>query len=575
MLFSHVTSALETIEKTTSRNEITEQLAQLFSSATPDEVRCLSYLTLGVLNPPYENTFFGIAQKQMAKIIMDSASYDELSLQEAMKVSGDLGSVIAELVWEYTDTLSVVEVYEKLSLLEKINGTGSQERKSDFLKEFLKNMSPLSAKYVVRIILGTLRLGFSDMTLLDAFSWMVTGDKSLKVHLEHAYNVCADIGLLGYTLKKEGIDAVKNFAIQVGIPIRPAAADRLGNAHEVFEKLGNCVAQPKLDGFRLQIHVDNRGQEPKIHFFSRNLLDMSDMFPELVAACKKIAATTFIVEGEAMVFDEYTDAFLPFQETVKRKRKHNIDEVALELPLKLYLFDLLYYNGESFLNKSHTERRKQLLLLLHGADQNAVLPIEERTIESADQLQGYFLESLALGLEGLVIKKPGAQYQPGKRNANWIKLKYQTTDTLKDTIDVVIFGYYQGKGKRAQFGIGAFLVGIYNAAEECFETIAKVGTGLTDKEWVALKTMCDEFAVKEQPLFVRCDKQLAPDVWVTPSIVCEVLADMITVSPVHTAGKTKGSLGYALRFPRFIKLRQDKDVYQSTSIDELKKIIAV
>lgn len=188
----------------------------------------------------------------------------------------------------------------------------------------------------MRIILGTLRLGFSDMTLIDALSWMITGDKSLRSRIEHAYNLCADIGLIARELKAGGIEALDAMHIKMGIPIRPAAAERLPNAQAIIDKIGDCVAQPKLDGFRLQIHVDNTKETPEIHFFSRNLLDMSYMFPDLVASLKNLPVKQVIFEGEAIVFDPNTGNFLPFQETVKRKRKHGIDQAISEFPLKLF-----------------------------------------------------------------------------------------------------------------------------------------------------------------------------------------------------------------------------------------------
>jgi DNA ligase-1 len=179
------------------------------------------------------------------------------------------------------------------------------------------------------------------------------------------------------------------------------------------------------------------------------------------------------------------------------------------------------------------------------------------------------LQSIGAGLEGLVIKKPDAVYQPGKRNFNWIKLKRKTGQKLGDTIDVVVLGYYVGQGRRTSLGIGAFLVGIYNDQKNTFESVAKVGTGMTDLEFIDLKIRCDQIIAGEQPIIFDVPKGLVPDVWVFPNIVCEIRADDITQSPVHTAGKTENSLGYALRFPRFVRYRNDKSIYQITIGSEL------
>ena len=226
-------------------------------------------------------------------------------------------------------------------------------------------------------------------------------------------------------------------AIIPGIPIRPAAAERLSDAHAIVKKLGDCIAQPKLDGFRLQVHVDRTGKEPIIRFYSRNLQDMSQMFPDLKAAVLDLKVDSLVAEGEAIAFDSETGSFLPFQETVKRKRKHDVERVAEEYPLKLYLFDLLYSDGVSLLSETHEHRRKKLVHLLDHADikkHDIIFPIEEVEITKAVDLERYFEQNISLGLEGLVVKRPDAVYQPGKRNFNWIKLKRQESGQIDDTL---------------------------------------------------------------------------------------------------------------------------------------------
>jgi len=270
------------------------------------------------------------------------------------------------------------------------------------------------------------------------------------------------------------------------------------------------------------------------------------------------------------VYDPNTGSFLPFQETVKRKRKHGIEKVAQQMPLRVFLFDLLFLDGQEYLSKTHAQRRKKLLSLFKNQPEDAVQVIDEKKITTGKQLEEYFNQNIAAGLEGLVVKREDSIYRPGKRNFSWIKLKRQEEGHLDDTIDCVILGYYAGKGKRAQFGIGAFLVGIYNEKEDAFQTIAKVGTGLSDAEWKKLKKECDGIAVKNRPSSVVCPKELYPDVWTAPELVCIIRADEISLSPLHTAGKTKEKLGYALRFPRFMGARPDKEPQQATSVKEIK-----
>lgn len=572
--FNIVADHFQRIDTTSSRLDMTYLLAELLGQASAQEAEIISHLLLGQLRPPYVGTQFNIAAKNMVKVLAVLHNVSEDQINEQLKTLGDLGLVAQTGTWQQCDGLSVLDVYQKLDAIECIHGTGSSDEKSRLLVELLQCCDQVSAKYIVRIVLGKLRLGFSDMTLIDALSWMHVKDKSLKNILEHAYNMCADMGLIAKILKEQGVQGIQAMSVHVGIPIRPAAAERLPTAQAIVEKLGPCAAQPKLDGFRLQIHLDNSGNKPKIWFFSRNLIDMSQMFPDLTAAVAQLPAKTLICEGEAIVYDPNTKQFLQFQETVKRKRKHDIEDVMEDLPLRVYLFDILYLNGKSLMSQTHEQRRTALLDLMEAQHNEAIAVIDERFVTSGEQLLHYFQENIASGLEGLVVKRPDSVYTPGKRNFNWIKLKRQEEGHLDDTIDCVILGYYYGQGKRASFGIGAFLVGVYNRSSDVFETIAKVGTGLKDDDWRQLKRMCDEIKLDQQPLNVSCAKELAPDVWVMPDKVCLIRADEITMSPLHTAHKTAASLGFALRFPRFMGYRFDKKTQDATTTDEIQHLYA-
>ncbi len=568
--FLTVAQVFDQIEQVSGRLKITKLLADLFKSATPSEASIISYLSLGQLHSPYIGTQFQMAEKNLIAVVAHLTKLSEKSVKQKVKKYGDVGSVLEEGGWKAKEQLTVMQVYKELKTIEKMKGVGSQESKAHALEKLFLKLDPLSAKFVARIVVGKLRLGFSDMTIIDALSWMEVGDKSLRKIIENAYNVCADIGFIAKTLKKDGIKAISKMKVQVGIPIRPAAAERLPTAKAIIKKIGDCVAQPKLDGFRLQIHVNKTHQKPKIAFFSRNLVDMTYMFPDLAKAVSKLNVKELICEGEAIVYDQNTGSFLPFQETVKRKRKHGIEKAIEQMPLRVFLFDLLYLDGHEYLSKTHLQRRKKLLSLFKKTDKDTVQVIDEKKIKTAQELEDYFNENIAAGLEGLVVKREDSIYQPGKRNFNWIKLKRQEEGHLEDTIDCVILGYYAGRGKRARFGIGAFLVGVYNKKIDSFQTIAKIGTGLSDVQWKELKKKCDSFKVSKKPSNVICPKELYPDLWIAPEIVCLIRADEITVSPLHTAGKTDKTSGLALRFPRFMGYRPDKSPEQATSVKEIK-----
>jgi len=575
MKFRVVAQVFNEIEAESSRITITKLLADLFKKATPHEAEMIAYLSLGDLNPVYVGTKFNFAEKGMLKVVASLLDLSVQTVTKKLKKLGDMGLVVEQSDWEPVDEkgLSVIQVDKELNAFLAITGTGSQEAKEKKLLALLSDLDRLSVKYIVRVILGKLRLGFSDMTLLDAFSWMETGDKSLRKPLENAYNISADIGLIIKTIKEEGIKKIEHMQITPGVPIRPAAAERLADAASIIKKIGTSAAQPKLDGFRLQVHVFKNGRKKGVRFFSRNLQDMSHMFPELKKAIFDLKYDDFVAEGEAIAYDVETGTFLPFQETVKRRRKYGIEEMAKDIPLKLYFFDILYLNGKSLLEKTHEQRRNALISLFKGKkEEDIVLSIGEVIVKTTKELEKYFSQNISAGLEGVVVKKLDSGYQPGKRNFNWIKLKRQETGHLEDTLDCVILGYYAGHGKRASFGIGALLVGVYNPKDDRFETIAKIGTGLSDDGWRKQKKMCDKISVKNKPKNVFCTKELVPDVWVSPEIVCLIRADEITLSPLHSACATKEKAGFALRFPRIMGYRDDKSAEEATTITEVKQL---
>ncbi|MBP7854309.1 ATP-dependent DNA ligase [Candidatus Babeliales bacterium] len=572
MKFKVFAEFLQKLEFEPSRNAMTKILAELFDQCSPQEIKIVCYFCSGSLYAPYDDKQFNIANKGIIEILAHLLNVSVHSIEKDFKKLGDFGLVVQALYQGHDKGLTILEVYHDLVAIADIVGTGSTEKKYHEVQALLKKLDPLGAKFVIRMISKTLRLGFSDMTILDGLSWMESGNKKLTDDLEHAYNICADLGLVAQAFKQKGIDGIKNMQIHIGIPIRPAAAERLKSASAIVEKLGHCVAQPKLDGFRVQVHVKKSESHVQVHFFSRNLLDMSDMFPDLKKLVSHLHVQSLICEGEAIVYDQGSETFLPFQQTVKRKRKHDVEQASQDLPLRLYLFDILYLDGHSLLNKTHEQRRAALQKLLHSVKDESLQIIDEKKINTASELEHYFLQNIQAGLEGLVVKRADSIYQPGKRNFNWIKLKRESHATLIDTVDVVILGYYMGEGKRAKFGIGAFLVGVYDAHRDQFETVAKVGTGMSDEEWKALKKRCDVLKISHQPKNVICAKELYPDVWVDPEIVCSVKADEITWSPLHTAGKTDKQLGIGLRFPRFIQYREDKSAGDATTVAELHKL---
>jgi len=561
MRFKELSIYLEKLESTSSRNEITRILAELFKKSSAGEIDKIVYLVLGALAPNYKGVVLNIAERMMLRIISQAYDEDINKIKLLYKKEGDLGNVASDLASGAGINLAVSEVFEKLMEVADEGGEGSQERKVSKMAKLLGELDPLSARYVARIPVGRLRLGFSDMTILDALSFMVKGDKSARKEIENAFNVSVDAGKISKRVKEKGLAGLSEVEPEAGTPIRASLCERLPSAEKILEKVGKKVyVEPKYDGFRAQVHIWHEGKEKKIRIFSRNLENTTAMFPDLVEAAKKIKVTSAIFDGEAIGYDPKTDKFLPFQETVQRKRKHGIEEAAKNFPLRLYLFDILYKDGKSYLDIPFDQRRKTLEGALPKVG-GVVELTRQNLVSDPGKIRDLIKKYLSEGLEGAVIKKIDAPYKAGARGYHWVKYKKHTVAGLADTIDCLVMGVNRGKGKRAGFGAGAFLVGIKDGNR--FKTVSKIGTGLSDEQWREIDKRTQKLAVSEKPTEYEVHKNLTPDTWVKPSLVVEILADEITKSPIHTAR-------LALRFPRLIKFRDDKDPDQITTLRELE-----
>lgn len=577
MKFKNVAHAFEQIRAESSRLKMMQIVADLLKQSNPEEAAIIAYMVLGLLRAPYKGaTLFQIAERSMLGIVADVCNESEEMITAKFAKAGDLGDVIMLYTWNGTASYTISQVHERLVALEAVHGEGSQEARRRSAVELLSSVSPEEAAILVRLILGKQRLGCSDMTVLEAVSMVLVGDKSQRDLLVRAYALCADLGVVVKRALQGGVSDIMSHVLHVGIPVRPAAAERLPTAQAVFEKMGACIAQPKLDGFRLQIHVwrESGAEVPSVKCFSRNLLDMTGMFPDVEAAVRKLPMQSAIFDSEAVAFDEATGAYLSFQATVKRRRKHDVEALMESHPLKCVLFDILELNGVILYDKPHAQRYAQLAALNVGSYGGALALISEQYITSAQALEQYFMTCVQEGYEGIMVKKENAEYHAGTRSFNWIKLKRHEIGQLEDTIDAVVLGYYYGQGKRAKFGIGAVLVGVYDAQVRVWTTIAKIGTGFSDAEWQSMRESCDRYRMTEKPRDVRCAEGLFPDVWVSPAIVLEIAADEITKSPVHTTPSGDQSYGLALRFPRVMAIRSDKSPSDATTVDEVHALYA-
>lgn len=611
MLFSTFATHLQRIEATTKRLEMTQLLATLFRELEESEVSAACYLLQGRLVPLYESLEFQLSIKMMVRALarVDSQGGEQQSLlgddpvprdaqkereiTELYKKVGDLGSVAEQLGANIGSlmghSLTILQVFQQLQAIATLQGKGSQEMKLAHTIELLRQLDAGSRKYVIRIIVSNMRLGFSDMTMIDALSWALSGDKSQSTQIEDAYQRRADIGHIASVVLGEGVAALEKVQVQVGTPVIPALCQRLNSAQEIIEKMGNVFAEPKYDGTRVQIHVRKTPSAspatlskspqldgatvpqplstPLIRTFTRNMEESSHMFPELLSAVKDVDCDSCILDAEAIGYDPLTGKLLPFQQTIQRKRKHGVAETAEKIPLRFFVFDILEKNGHSKITLPLRER-KQLLSQLFI---DTKVFIQAPYIETDDPLvlHQFHEEQLGLGLEGAVIKKVDGEYQSGRKSFNWVKIKEAEGNRgkLSDTVDGIVMGYFYPTGARVAYGVGSLLVGVPDPQGNIV-TISKVGSGLSEENSKQFLEIMTPLIVKEKPTPYQIKKELTPDVYIHPQLVIEIAADEVTTSKLHTAGK-------ALRFPRFVRFREDKSWQQATSLEEIQSLEAL
>ncbi len=590
MNFEIVAEYFDKIENIPSRLDMTNILEELIEKVPKNEIKKIVYLIQGQIAPNFEGKEIGFGEKLISSAIVKATGFSRKEVDTLFAKTGDLGTTAEKMMEKkkqgslFTTPLTIEKVYGNLERMSTREGEGSQELKKKLLAELFNSASPKEARYIARIPLSNIRLGIGDPSIMDAFAIMIAKQEDkkyleksedeqrktkqeLREKIEDAYNVYSDLGEIAEILKEHGLKGLDDVTIKPGTPIRPTAAERLPSAKEIIEKLGKCAVESKYDGFRVMISKDN----DKVKIFSRQSENITDMFPEIIKAVKKqLKPKKCFVEGEALAYNDETNEYYPFQITIQRKRKYDIEKKAKEYPLKLFLFDVVFVDGKNMMKEPFHKRRKKLEKIVKKGD--LIELSEMKIIDDPQVLEEFFEEKIGQGLEGIMAKDLNAPYIAGARKFSWIKLKRSYKGTLDDTLDLVIIGYYKGKGKRTQFGLGALLVASYNKKEDQFESIAKVGTGLTEETLIELEKELSKISKKEKPK--RVISELEPDFWIEPKYVIEVRADEITTSPLHSCCKKQGK-GFALRFPRMIRQRGDKKAEQATTNQEVEKMFSI
>ena len=571
MEFSIISEMFEMMEKTTKRIELTNILVELLKKTPKKIIPNVVYLLQGIIRPNFEGVELGIAEKLAIRAISKSAGLPIKKIEDDYREGGDLGLTASNILKIKTQTtftaekITVERVYETLFKIAKLEGKGSQDLKMKYIASLLNDATPLEAKFVLKILLGTLRLGIAENTVMDALAIAFTGKKENRVQIENAYNVSSDLGKVSLIVATDGIDEIKKFKISLFSPIRPMLADRVQSEKDVIKKMPEqFIAEYKLDGERVQIHK----QSDKIVLFSRRLENITQYYPDIVERIgKTLNVNEGVFEAEIVPVNENTGEFLPFQELMHRRRKHKLDKAVSQYPITVNFFDVLYYDKKDCLNLECSERRKILEQIVHEDNFSKLVPM--LFVKNENEIEDFLENSINAGCEGLMLKAPNAPYRAGMRGSNWLKLKREYRNELGDSLDLIVIGAYFGRGRRTGL-YGTLLLATYNPEKDNLPSICKVGTGFTDESLDQLyQILSNKVTLKKNPRIVS---EMEADIWFEPELVLEIVASEITLSPIHKTGLDliRKSSGFALRFPKFTgKIRYEKAVEDASTGEEV------
>jgi len=571
MEFSIIAEIFERMESTTKRIELTNLLVELLKKTPKKIIPNAVYLLQGIIRPNFEGVELGVAEKLAIRAISKSSGLSIKKIEEDYKKCGDLGITASNILKLKTQTTFTAEkitlerVYETLFRIAKLGGKGSQDLKMKYISSLLNDATPLEAKFVLKILLGTLRLGIAENTIMDALAIAFTGKKENKEQIENAYNVSSDLGKVSLLIATDGIDEIKKFKISLFSPIRPMLADRVKSEKEAIKKMPEkFAAEYKLDGERVQIHK----QANEVVLFSRRLENITQYYPDIVENVKKsLSVNEGVFEAEIVPVNENTGEFLPFQELMHRRRKYKLEKAISQYPITVNFFDVLYFDKKDCLNLEYSERRKILEKLVN--EDNFLKLVPMLLVKNENEIEDFLENSINSGCEGLMLKTLDAPYRAGARGSNWLKLKREYRNELGDSLDLIVIGGYFGRGRRTGL-YGTLLLGTYNPDKDNFPSVCKVGTGFTDESLDQLyQILSNKITLKKNS---RVVSEMEADVWFEPELVLEIVASEITLSPIHKTGLNlirKGS-GFALRFPKFTgKIRFEKAVEDASTDEEV------
>jgi DNA ligase-1 len=551
--------AFERLEKTSAYLEKNAIIAELLKKTPREEMERVVLLLLGKTYPTYVSKETGIGLQQLKKAIAQASGYSIAEVDKLMKQIGDLGEVARKLVEKrkqvtlFAQPLTVEKVFENIKSLPEIVGEGSVDRKILAIAELLAGATPLEAKYIARTVLGDLRIGVAEGRLRDAIASAFNVPPEV---VEQAYMLTTDYAIVAKAAAEGGERSLKSLGITVGHPVSPMLAQRAESLEEILQRMGGKAAfEIKLDGIRIQAHKD----DDKVTLFTRRMEDYTGMFPDLVDPLRQaLKPKRAIVDGELVAIDKRAGKPMPFQEVLKRRRKYEIEETIEQIPIEIHLFDVLFCEDESMLDKPYLERRRVLEEIVKPLP-GKVMVVEQIISGDPEEIRAFMRKSISMGHEGLLAKDLNSTYRAGRREFLWLKLK-----PTVETLDLAVVGAFSGKGKRAGT-FGSYLLAARDAKTGQLYTVTKLGSGFTDEQLEEFTNLFKQLVTDKKPENVVAE--IEPDYWLKPKVVFEIIYEEIQKSPAE-----KHTSGFGLRFPRFVKLREDKGVDEINTIEEIEQL---
>ncbi|XP_036288520.1 DNA ligase 1 isoform X3 [Pipistrellus kuhlii] len=602
-----VARTFEKIEEASARLRMVETLSNLLRSVvalSPPDLLPILYLSLNCLGPPQQGLELGVGDGVLFKALAQATGRQLELVRAEIAETGDVGLVAensrsTQRLMLPPPPLTAAAVIAKFRDIARLTGNASTARKMDIIKGLFVACRHAEARYITRALSGRLRLGLAEQSVLAALAQAVSltppgqefppavvdagKDKTAEARktwleeqgmiLKQTFCQVPDLDRIVPVLLEHGLEGLpEHCQLSPGVPLKPMLAHPTRKVSEVLKRFDEAAftCEYKYDGQRAQIHFLEGGE---VKIFSRNQEDNTGKYPDIISRIPKIklpSVTSFILDTEAVAWDREKKQIQPFQVLTTRKRKE-VDAAEIQVQVCLYAFDLIYLNGESLVREP-LSRRRQLLRENFVETEGEFVFATSLDTKDTDQIAEFLEQSVKDSCEGLMVKTldVNATYEIAKRSHNWLKLKKDYLDGVGDTLDLVVIGAYLGRGKRAG-RYGGFLLAAYDEDSEELQAICKLGTGFSDEELEEYHQTLQALVVPAPRSYVRADGAVAPDHWLEPRIVWEVRCADLSLSPIYPAarGLVDSEKGISLRFPRFVRVREDKTPEEATTSSQV------